>query len=235
RDLPAGNYGIAFTAPAKEGEPALQEEAREFSVSPGKVETVSVVLLAENIARPTVPPAELTQAAQQGQSGGFGSSLTSNPFFWYFVFNQPWLGGYQRPPVVVYAPGQDRPVVADSSQSQPGRPGRSYSSYGPPGTAGTKPAPQVVDSKGVTRPGANAAIPGGGAGTSPALDDSSRGVTRPGQAPSGSAGSASGAGSSASRTDQSGSPPRVGAGGGSTAGRSPSRGVSPPRVRAGRR
>src|SRR3712207_165130 len=52
KDLPAGNYGIAFSLPAKEGEPALQPEERQFNVSPGQVETVSVVLLQEGIAQP---------------------------------------------------------------------------------------------------------------------------------------------------------------------------------------
>ncbi len=232
KDLPAGDYGIAFDYPAKEGEPRLQDAARQFNISPGKVETVSVVLLAEGIAAPPVP-AELSQQRPQNGQGG-GSSLTNNPFFWYFVFNQPWIGGYQRPPVVVYAPGSERTIVPDAARTN--TPDGRYSKYGPEGTAPARPAPRVVESKGVARPG-GAALPGGGAGTSPALNDGSRGDTRPGQAPAGDAVTAPGAGSSgAARPSDSTSPPRVGAGGGGTAPRAPSRGgFSPPRVRGGRR
>lgn len=236
KDVPAGSYAIAFNAPAT-GEVKLQEETRQFSVSRDAVETVSVVLLAEGMARPEVP-AELAQRAGQQGSASMSSGLMGNPFFWYFMFNQPWLGGYSRPPVVVV--NSDRTVTADRTQpaqNASSSSGRKYSSYGPSGAPGTKPAPVAVDSKGVTRPG-TAALPGGGTGNNPALSDSSRGVTRPGQAPStGSTSGSSGSGASSGSSGSGGSvrapqqaPPRVGAGGGSTAGRS-----SPPRVRSGRR
>jgi Carboxypeptidase regulatory-like domain len=227
KDLPAGDYGIAFSTPAKEGETAFQPEERQFNVSPGKVETVSVVLLGEGIAQPEVP-AELRQAAQSGQAVGHGSSLMSNPFFWYFMFNQPWLGGYARPPVVIYS-GPERTITADPRQ--PAAPGRSYTNYGPAGAPGTKPAPQVVQSKGVTRPGQSAALPGG--------SDASKGVVRPGQAPAGGSSASGGSSTGSSGSGGAVSPPRVGAGSGSSAGRAPSSGgsrsVSPPRVRVGRR
>jgi hypothetical protein len=156
--IPSGDYGIAFNPPNKEGEPKLQAEQRQFNVSANAVETVSVVLLAEGITPPAVP-AELQQ---RGAAARNDPGLMGNPFFWYFMFNQPWLGGYTRPPVLVYGPGSgpDRPVVA--SPSQPAAPaGRSYTNYGPPGTPGTK---------GVARPGqapsggttANASRPGTG-------------------------------------------------------------------------
>jgi hypothetical protein len=213
KGLPAGNYGIAFSVPPVEGQPVLQPEERQFSVSPGAVETVSVVLLSDAIARPEVPP-ELQAAAQNGQPVGSSSSLMGNPFFWYFMFNQPWLGGYTRPPVVVYTP--DRTLVPDTRQPAPGR---SYTNYGPPGTPGTKQPPTVVPSKGVTRPGQS-----GAAGS-----DASKGIVRPGQsATNGAAGASSASGA---RSGNSTSPPRVGAGSGGTAGRS----SSPPRVRVGRR
>ena len=219
KGLPAGNYGIAFSIPPVEGQPVLQPEERQFNISPGTVETVSVVLLSDAIARPEVPP-ELQAAAQNGQAMSSGSSLTGNPFFWYFMFNQPWLGGYSRPPVVVYSP--DRTLT--TAPAQPAT-GRTYTNYGPPGAAGTKPAPTVVQSKGVTRPGQSGALPAGAAGS-----DASKGIVRPGQSANNGAAGASGA--SGARTGDSTSPPRVGAGGGGTAGRAPS---SPPRVRVGRR
>jgi hypothetical protein len=223
--VPAGDYGIAFNPP-KDHEPPLQAEARQFNVSPNAVETVSVVLLAEGMARPTVP-AEL---AQRGAAARNDPGLMSNPFFWYFMFNQPWLGGYTRPPVVVYGP--DRNVVVDRSQPAPA-PGRTYTNYGPPGSANAKPPPAAIDSKGVTRPGGSAALPGGGAGASPALPDGSKGVARPGQAPSGAdratvpAPSRKDSPSLGSR--DSTSPPRISPGG------SGARRSSPPRVRVGRR
>ncbi len=221
KGLPAGNYGIAFSIPPVEGQPVLQPEERQFNISPGAVETVSVVLLSDAIARPEVPP-ELQAAAQNGQAVSSGSSLMGNPFFWYFMFNQPWLGGYTRPPVVVSSP--DRTLT--TAPAQPAN-GRAYTNYGPPGAAGTKPAPTVVQSKGVTRPGQSGALPraAGAAGS-----DASKGIVRPGQSANNGAAGASGA--SGARTGDSTSPPRVGAGGGGTAGRAPS---SPPRVRIGRR
>lgn len=228
KGLPAAEYAIAFTPAVKEGEARLQEEARQFSVSAGKVETVSVVLLAEGIAKPEVP-AELAQQARHGQGVSAGGGLTNNPFFWYFMFNQPWLGGYQRPPVVVYAPGSERTIVPDANRTNTSD-GR-YSKYGPDGAAGTKPAPKTVDSKGVTRPG-SAALPGGGAGTSPALNNGSQGVTRPGQAPAGSAAGSGSSGAARPSDSTTTSPPRVGAGSGGTAPRAP---AAPPRVRVGRR
>jgi hypothetical protein len=225
KGLPAGNYGIAFSIPPVEGQPVLQPEERQFNISPGAVETVSVVLLSDAIARPEVPP-ELQAAAQNGQAVSSGSSLMGNPFFWYFMFNQPWLGGYTRPPVVVYSP--DRTLTPDTRQPAPGR---AYTNYGPPGAAGTKPAPTVVQSKGVTRPGQSGALPAG-ASAGAAGSDASKGIVRPGQsATNGAAGSSGASGASGARTGDSTSPPRVGAGGGGTAGRS----SSPPRVRIGRR
>ena len=154
-DVPAGDYGIAFSVPAKEGEPRLQEEARQFNVSRGAVETVSVVLLAEGIAKPEVPP----ELAQRGRAAASDPGLMGNPFFWYFMFNQPWLGGYQRPPVVIYSPGPDRSITVDRNQpAAPSTPGRTYTSYGPTGGAGTKPAPAAIESKGVARPGQAPAV-----------------------------------------------------------------------------
>ena len=235
-DVPTGEYGIAFSVPPREGEPPLQPESRQFTVSGGAVETVSVVLLAEGIARPATPPPELVQlgAAARNDPG-----LTSNPFFWYWMFNQPWVFGYPRPPVVVYAPGPERTVVVDRNQpAAPSVPGRTYSSYGPPGTAGTKPAPQPIESKGVTRPGGSAVLPST-SGSAGSLPDASKGVSRPGQALAGSdatapqASSGSGGGSAARAADRT-SPSRISPGG-STARRSPIRSASPPRVRIGRR
>jgi Carboxypeptidase regulatory-like domain len=236
KDLPSGDYGIAFSLPAKEGETALQTEERQFSVSPGKVETVSVVLLADGIAKPEVP-AELAHAAQSGQAITPGSGMMNNPFFWYFVFNQPWLGGYNRPPVVI-ATGPQRTITVDAPQ--PAAPGRTYTNYGPAGAPGTKPAPQVVQSKGVTRPGQSASLPSGAAvPAAPGGNDASKGVTRPGQAPAGGSSASSGSSAGSSGSGGAVSPPRVGAGSGSSAGRAPSSGgsrsVSPPRVRVGRR
>ncbi|HVG97372.1 MAG TPA: carboxypeptidase-like regulatory domain-containing protein [Chloroflexota bacterium] len=231
KDLPAGDYGIAFSVPTQEGEAALQPEERHFNVSPGKVETVSVVMLGDGIAQPEVP-AELAQAAQSGQAISPGSGMMNNPFFWYFVFNQPWLGGFGRPPVVIAA-GPERTITVDNRQPTTAAPGRSFTNYGPAGTPGTKPAPVVVPSKGVTRPG-QSALPGAAGGAAAA--DPSKGAVRPGPAPA----AATGGGSAGSGGGQSTSPPRTGAGSGSTAGRAPSssggsRSVSPPRVRVGRR
>jgi hypothetical protein len=179
-------------------------------------------MLGDGIAQPEVP-AELAQAAQSGQAINPNSGVMNNPFFWYFIFNQPWLGGYGRPPVVI-ASGPERTITVDNRQPTTASPGRSFTNYGPAGAPGTKPAPVVVPSKGVTRPG-QSALPGAAGGA--AASDPSKGVVRPGQAPAASTG-----GSSASSGSAAGS--------GSTAGRAPSSGsgsrsVSPPRVRVGRR
>lgn len=243
KDIPTGDYGVAFSTPSREGEVRLQPESRQFNVSRGSVETVSVVLLADGIAKPAVP-AELQQRGAQARND---PGLTSNPFFWYFMFNQPWLGGYSRPPVVVYAPGTERTIVMDQRQAQsPAVPGRTYTSYAPAGSAtgSTKPAPQVIESKGVTRPGGSAALPSTAAEPVLPSSSASKGVARPGQGLSGASSSSSSSSASRPSTGSSGSssapsPPRVGAGGGSTAGRAPSsssgRSVSPPRVSGGRR
>ena len=203
--------------PTKEGEPALQPEERHFNVSPGKVETVSVVMLGDGIAQPEVP-AELAQAAQSGQAINPGSGMMNNPFFWYFIFNQPWLGGYGRPPVVI-ASGPERTITVDNRQPTTASPGRSFTNYGPAGAPGTKPAPVAVPSKGVTRPG-QSALPGPPAGPP---GRSLQGRRSPRAGPRAATGGSS-----------------AGGGSGSTAGRAPSssggsRSVSPPRVRVGRR
>ena len=164
KDVPAGTYAIAFNTPSS-GDAKLQEETRQFSVTANAVETVSVVLLADGLTRPEVP-AELAQQRpnQQGGGGyGGGGGLTSNPFFWYWMFNQPWIGGYSRAPVVVMSP--DRTVAVDRSQPAASANGRPYSNYSPDGARGTKSAPVSVDSKGVTRPG-SAALPGSSSGAS---------------------------------------------------------------------
>ncbi|MCC6629246.1 MAG: carboxypeptidase regulatory-like domain-containing protein [Chloroflexi bacterium] len=197
--LRPGAYGFAasYTGPLSSGRP-LQSEERRFTVSPGQDETISVVLLADGITPPPAPPDAPVagNAATSAVSGG-GGGLTGNPFFWYFLFNQPWAYGYGRAPVIVRDPGG--PVVVDRSQPQRSTAGRPYSDYDPTGSVGTRTkAPPEVTSKGTTRPGATgggAARPAVGAtpairppasgGSAPAAKpptsgSDSKGVTRPG-------------------------------------------------------
>ncbi|HEU5315024.1 MAG TPA: carboxypeptidase-like regulatory domain-containing protein, partial [Chloroflexota bacterium] len=190
KEVPAGPYAVAFHAPA--GAAKFQDETRQFTVSPNAVETVSVVLLAEGMTVPE-PPAELT-SRPANQQAGYGSGLTSNPFFWYWMFNQPWIGGYSRPPVVMMSP--DRTVTVDRSQPTTSATGRQYSSYGP----GGKPAPV----KGVSRPGQTALGSGSAPDTSVRSGSGSAGSVR---APANTAPPRVGAGGggTASRS----APPRV--------------------------
>jgi hypothetical protein len=194
KEVPAGPYAVAFQAPA--GAVKLQDEVRQFTVSPNAVETVSVVLLAEGMTVPE-PPAELANRPAN-QSGGYSSGLTSNPFFWYWMFNQPWIGGYSRPPVVVM--NSDRTVTVDRSQPSTTATGRQYSSYGP----GGKPAPV----KGVSRPGQSALGAGSVPDTSVRSGSGSAGSVR---APANTAPPRVGAGggSTASRAPARPAPPRV--------------------------
>ena len=190
KSVPEGTYAVAFNAP--ETDVKYQEESRQFTVSPNAAEVVSVVLLAEGMARPEVP-AELANRPAN-QSGAYSGGLTSNPFFWYFMFNQPWLGGYSRPPVVMMAP--DRSVTVDRSQPTLSTTGRPYSSYGP----NAKPAPVKVDSRGVTRPGQAPAGASSASGSSSSTARSQSPVP-----PRVGAGS----GSTAARSPVRSSPPRV--------------------------
>ena len=192
KEVPAGTYAVAFNAP--ETGVKYQEESRQFTVSPNAAEVVSVVLLAEGLARPEVP-AELANRPAN-QSGAYSGGLTSNPFFWYFMFNQPWLGGYSRPPVVMMNP--DRTVTVDRTQPTLSNTGRQYSSYGP----NAKPAPVKVDSRGVTRPG-QAPVGSGSSAASGASSSTARSQSPvPPRVGSGS-------GSTAARSPVRSSPPRV--------------------------
>jgi hypothetical protein len=192
KEVPAGAYAVAFNAP--ETDVKYQEESRQFTVSPNAAEVVSVVLLAEGMARPEVP-AELANRPAN-QQGSVGSSLTGNPFFWYWMFNQPWVGGYSRPPVVVMNP--DRSVTVDRTQPTLSNSGRQYSSYGP----SAKPAPVKVDSRGVTRPG-QAPVGSGSSASSGASSSTARSQSPvPPRVGSGSS-------STASRSPARSSPPRV--------------------------
>lgn len=208
--LAPGNYGLSasYQGPLVTS-PPLQAEERRFSVSPGLDETISMVLLAEGITPPPTPPSGPVPPVGGGSSvnsGGGGVSsggLFSDPFFWYFVFNQPGHYGYSRPPIVLGSPGGSGSVVVSPEQPRRSGSGRPYTEYDDRGGVGrqTKPPPEVI-SKGSTRPGAGAsntgggstsAKPGGTGGNSPVVrppssspptgTDSSRGTTRPGSGP----------------------------------------------------
>jgi hypothetical protein len=153
--LRPGSYGFAasYTGP-QAGDRPLQSEERRFEVSPGQDDTVSVVLLAEGITPPPAPPEVPATGAGAVTAAPAGGGLMGNPFFWYFLFNQPWAYGYGRPPVVVRDPGG--PVVVDRGQPQRSPAGRPYADYDPDGGVGTRAkAPPEVTSKGTTRPGAS--------------------------------------------------------------------------------
>ena len=186
-DVPEGDYGLSFVYddPAfAKGKP-LGSQARQINVSKGDVETASVVLLPEGVEPPPVP-ADLEQriAGGGGYAGGYGG-LTSNPFFWLWLMDRPYMFGYPRPPIVTTRP-MGGPVTIDPSQPRtPARAGRSYSSYAPDGRGNAKAPPRRIDSRGVVRPGA--APIGGAAGRARASSSSSttrssatsRGRTRP--------------------------------------------------------
>jgi hypothetical protein len=206
--LRPGAYGLAASYQgAQAGDKRLQAEERQFTVSPGQDETISLVLLAEGITPPATPPPAPPAAQPGAPAGGYsagygGGGLLADPFFWYFLFNQPGAYGYGRPPVIT---GGGGPIVIDSNQPQRSSAGRPYTNYGAGGTVGvrTKPLPENP-SKGTTRPGASGNAAGGGTtlrppspaapaarppstgGSNPAArppsasDSGSKGVTRPG-------------------------------------------------------
>jgi hypothetical protein len=202
-ELRPGDYGLAasYTGPLS-GDKPLQPEERQFSVSPDQDETISLVLLAEGITPPEAPPPAPSGATgQTGARAGVGGGLVGDPFFWYFLFNQPYRYGYGRPPVVFGPGGRQGPIVIDDNQPQRSSSGRTYTNYDDGSTTGlrTKPVPAIT-SKGTTRPGStssangasgagvrppNPSNPGTGpAAKPPSATDSgsngSRGVTRPG-------------------------------------------------------
>jgi len=185
-DLRPGGYGFAASYEGPQaGDKRLQSEERQFTVSPGQDETISSVLLAEGITPPPSPPPP-PQSSGEGQASGGGGmgGLLANPFFWYFLFNQPQAYGYGRPPVV-YRPGGQGPITVNPDLPQRSPSGRSYTNYGDSNTTGvrTKPVPPIT-SRGATRPGVSA--PGGSTTTikppapSSPGSNGSRGVTRPG-------------------------------------------------------
>ena len=188
-ELRPGAYGFAASYQGElAGGTRLQAEERQFTISPSQDETISTVLLAEGITPPPSPPPPPPESSGGGATAaGSGGGLMSNPFFWYFLFNQPFAYGYGRPPIVIGAPGGRGPI--DISRDQPTRSptGRRYTTYGEGGTAGVgaKPVPPVT-SRGATRPGAGSAPAGG---SQPAVrppsvgapgNGSNQGVTRPG-------------------------------------------------------
>ena len=125
KELPAGDYGIAFSVPTREGEGSaaaggapLQRLARQG----GDGERGH----ARGRHRPAGGAGRARRRPpQSGQAISPGSGMMNNPFFWYFVFNQPWLGGYGRPPVVI-ASGPERTITVDNRQPTTASPGRSF-------------------------------------------------------------------------------------------------------------
>jgi hypothetical protein len=203
-DLAPGAYGLAASYQGPLIGTPLQPEERRLTISSGQDERISMVLLGEGITPPPAPADPTTPLASGGQPATGANAdlggITSNPFFWYWLFNQPGNYGYSRPPVVVRR--GDRPITIDTNQPSRSPAGRPYTDYGQPGSVGvrTKPPPEVV-SRGSTRPGA---APASGAsqpststgnnggsvrppsstrpsGASPAsgADSTSRGTTRP--------------------------------------------------------
>ena len=185
-NVPAGDYVLSFIHddPTFAYGTALGSQGREVNVSSGNVEAVSVVLLPEGVQPPPVP-ADLEQRVRG--SGGFATGyggIMSNPFFWLWMFDRPWVFGYPRPPVVTTRPAGG-PVTIDPNQAPaPARAGRSYTTYAPDGRPGTKPPP----AKGVARPGAAAtggttrsSVGGAGGASTAGSSAVSRGQTRPGQ------------------------------------------------------
>lgn len=201
--LRPGAYSLAASYQgAQAGDKRLQSEERQFTISPGQDETISLVLLAEGITPPAAPPPALPAAPSSAAASGYGAGggLLTDPFFWYFLFNQPGVYGYGRPPVIT---GGSGPIVIDTNQPQRSSAGRPYTNYGEGSAVGvrTKPLPANT-SKGTTRPGAASSAAGGvttirppspaapaarppSAGSSspaarPPSTSSSKGVTRPG-------------------------------------------------------
>lgn len=182
-ELRPGAYGFAASYSGElAGSTRLQAEERQFTVSPGQDETISTVLLAEGITPPPAPPPPPADSSGGSTAaGGPGGGLMTNPFFWYFLFNQPRSYGYARPPIIVGAPGGRGPIDVSREQPRQSSSGRRYTNYGEDGTAGvgTKPVPPIT-SRGVTRPGGGA---GPSRNTQPAVrppSGGSQGITRPG-------------------------------------------------------
>jgi hypothetical protein len=158
-DLRPGTYGFAasYQGPRATGRP-LQAEERQFTVSPGQDETISVVLLADDITPPATPPpapAAGTAGSQGATSAGGGPNLLADPFFWYFLFNQPRGYGYDRPPVVLPPTAGRGPVTIDTNQPTRSPAGRPYTRYDDSATGVNTKPPPTVTSKGTTRPGAS--------------------------------------------------------------------------------
>lgn len=137
--LKPGNCGLAITGPAGQ---RLQPEAAQFRLDGGQVQTINRVLLAEGMQRPPAPPPD--------QYRDVNRSMTSDPFFWYWVWSRPWDYPW------VY---NGRPYVYAGYGSSPGTVIIDNRTYNPPSgykevNPVTTPAarPQPVDVKGVARP-----------------------------------------------------------------------------------
>jgi hypothetical protein len=172
-DLDINEYEIEATVPGGFEGKQIQPKKKYLTVDDCQIETASMVLLAEGVTAPTTPPAApQQQVVYVNQQPHY--SITSNPFFWLWLFDRPGFYGYSYPPVYttrvynqggyVYVPQQR--TVADSRYS--------YTSYKPGDTTTTKvKAEPPVVSKGQTRIGSSGYV-------KPVVTPSSKGSSRPG-------------------------------------------------------
>lgn len=196
--LPYDNYTILATANG------FEPRQKTVRIDSDQIETVGFVLVAPGLQQPQSPPPlspEQRQALSSGSYAQGGSSVIggtlSDPWFWLYMFDRPYVYGYPRVPFVGYGGfGGGPSVIVLDRRSDPLISGnqRGYVTYrdpaGPPVT-GTKPAPVpqpvsgTTGSKGSVKPST-----GGGSGlTSPR---SPAPIAPPGRAGSGSQGTSPG-------------------------------------------
>jgi len=154
KDLETNEYELEASLPGGIEGKIIEPRKKYFTVDDCYVETVSMVLLAQGLEAPAAPAPETVRSEVVYVNSQPHYSLTSNPFFWLWLFDRPHYYGYNYPPSyttriynnnnVVYVP-QNRPAPADSRYKY-----TSYSENG--GGAGVKATPPVV-SKGSTRLG----------------------------------------------------------------------------------
>lgn len=147
--LPYDTYNIAASYQG------LKMRQKTISVDSGSTETAGFVLVAEGIDEPTSPPPPPPDPRTYGRAE---SSVASDPFFWYWMFDRPYYYGYSRPGWVTY--GSSPSVIVVDRRTDPVVPAnnKGYTAYSDPAhpVAGTKASPVAqtlaTGSKGISKP-----------------------------------------------------------------------------------
>ena len=190
-NLPLGEYELEAAVPNGVDGKTIQPRKKYFTADDCYIESVSTVLLADGITPPAEPPAAQYTTVNYNNTPHY--SLTSNPFFWLWLFDRPNHYGFGYPPYYTTTVYRQNNVIYVPTQPhyQPTNANYRYTNYGSNNNSatGVKTPPPVV-SKGTTRvgnsgyvkPSSGSSVKGGatakpGSGSS---SNGSKGSTRPG-------------------------------------------------------